>query len=74
MSKHEYDKWVIDNPSLDEAFAEAKETTDAAYALDREPTPDLDELRELFKKGGRALTSRSVRRDCVNSTTGLPPS
>lgn len=54
MSNHEYDKWVIDNPSLDEAFAEAKETTDAAYALDKEPTPSLDELRELFKKGGRA--------------------
>lgn len=54
MSKHEYDKWLMDNPSLDEAFAEAKETTGAAYALDREPIPDLDELRELFAKGGRA--------------------
>lgn len=54
MSEHEYDKWLIDNPSLDEAFAEAKETTDAAYALDRESLPELDELRELFDKGGRA--------------------
>ena len=53
MSKHEYDKWLIDNPSLDEAFAEAKETA-GDYPLDREPIPDLDELRELFKKGGRA--------------------
>lgn len=53
MSKHEYDQWVIDNPSLYEAFAEAKETA-GDYAPDREPTPDLDELRELFKKGGRA--------------------
>lgn len=49
MSKHEYDEWLIDNPSLDEAFAEAKETA-GDYALDRESTPDLDELRELFKK------------------------
>lgn len=47
------DKWLIDNRSLDEAFAEMKETTNAAYALDQEPTPDLDELRELFEKGGR---------------------
>lgn len=53
MSEHEYDKWLIDNTSLDEAFAEAKETA-GDYALDREPTPSLDELRELFDKGGRA--------------------